>query len=158
MTNPLSLFMPVLPGTTLKSVIDLLNNPEVQAQIDEAVRNIGTVHFARFLLLDRSQPNFQPKLTQLNTPSDTLVIGVITEYDGDFDPYISDFVSQLGEVFDAILNLVVGGAAVVPVADHVEEFNNFITANDASQHQPNESLRAAYPQTVQQILAAFPPS
>ena len=35
-------------------------------------------------------------------------------------------------------------------------FAAFIAQNDASQHQPNEGMFAAYPQTVQQILAAFP--
>ena len=112
------------------------------------------MHFARFVLLDRSQPNLLPVLSTI-TSSDNLVIAVITEYDGSFDAYIQDFVSQLGGVFDKLLSFVVGGAALLPVADHVPAFEAFIKANDASQHKPNESLYSAYPQTVQQILAAF---
>ena len=153
MTSPLSLFMPVLPGTKLASIIGaLLQN---QSAIDAALASIGTVHFARFLLLDRAQPNLQPKLLHAEQPSDTLVIAVITDYDGSFDAYISDFCAQLGPVFDALLAFVVGGAAVSPVQNNVAAFEAFITANDASQHQPNTGLYAAYPQTVQLILAAF---
>ena len=88
-------------------------------------------------------------------PSNTLIIGVVTEYDGDFNAYIQDFVSQLGNVFDALLGFVVGGAALIPVANNVTAFEAFITVNDASQHVPNNTLYSAYPQTVQQILAAF---
>lgn len=152
MTSPLTLMMPVLPGTSLISIAATL--AESQKQIDAALESIGTVHFARFLLLDSSQPNLQPNMKDV-APSNTLIIGVVTEYDGDFNAYIQDFVSQLGNVFDALLGFVVGGAALIPVANNVTAFEAFITVNDASQHVPNNTLYAAYPQTVQQILAAF---
>lgn len=58
-------------------------------------------------------------------------------------------------MFDALLQFVDGGSALVPVKDHVQAFTKFIAANDASQHAPNTGLYAAYPQTVQQVLAAF---
>ena len=151
MTSPLSLMMPVLPGTSLLKIAAALEGS--QQQIDAALLSIGTVHFARFLLLDRSQPNLQPKLSSVIS-SDSLIIGVVTEYDGNFNAYIQDFVSQLGSVFDKLLSFVVGGAALIPVANNVAAFEAFITANDASQHLPNNTLYAAYPQTVQQILAA----
>jgi hypothetical protein len=153
MANPLSLLMPVIPGTTLGTLL------KTQAgrtdEIDAALASIGTVHFARFLFLDRSQPNLIPLLSDIDKPSDTLVIAVITEYDGSFSAYISDFVAQLGAVFDAMLVNVVGGAAVIPVQNNVQAFEAFIAANDASQHVPNNTLYSAYPQTVQQVLAAF---
>ena len=152
MANPLTLMMPVLPGTSLISIAATL--AESQKQIDAALESIGTVHFARFLLLDSSQPNLQPNMKDV-LPSNTLIIGVVTEYDGDFNAYIQDFVSQLGNVFDALLGFVVGGAALIPVANNVTAFEAFITVNDASQHVPNNTLYSAYPQTVQQILAAF---
>lgn len=151
MTNPLTLMMPVLPGASLIDLISTLE--ESRAQIDVALESIGTVHFARTVLLDRSKPNLQPDM-QSTTTSDTLIIGVITEYDGNFNDYIHDFVAQLGGVFDALLPFVIGGAALTPVANHVAALDDFISANDASQHIPNDSLYAAYPQTVQQILAA----
>ena len=151
MTSPLSLMMPCLPGTSLVAVAATL--VEAQKQIDAALEDIGTVHFARFLMLDRSQANLQPQLKTATT-SDSLIIGVVTEYDGDFNAYIQDFVTQLGDVFDALLKFVVGGAALTPVINNVPAFQAYITVNDASQHIPNNSLYAAYPQTVQQILAA----
>ena len=153
MTSPLSLFMPVLPNTKPLAIVEALAGSQVA--IDAALKSIGTVHFARFSLLDTSKPNLQPDMLAINTPSSTLVIGVITEYDGDFNAYISDFVAQLGAVFDTLLGFVVGGAAITPVANNLAAFEAFITLNDASQHQPNESLYAAYPQTVQQVVAAF---
>ena len=149
MANPLTLLMPVIPGVSLSELAKALEgNGDA---INEALTEVGTVHFARFVLLDRSQPNLLP----VSNTSDGLVIGVITEYDGSFDAYIQDFVAELGGVFDKLLAFVVGGKALIPVANNVAAFEAFITANDASQHQPNESLYSAYPQTVQQILAAF---
>ena len=148
MASPLTLLMPLLPGTNPTDVGATL--AKYQATIDTALTSIGTVHFARFLLLDRSTANLQPG----GTASDQFVLAVITEFDGSFQAYIGDFVSQIGDVFDALLKFVVGGQALIPVANNVNAFSAFVAANDASEHQPNEGLYAAYPQTVQQILAA----
>lgn len=150
MTSPLCLLMPVLPGTSPDSIGALL--AESQASIDAALSSIGTVHYARFALLDRAVPNLQPVMS--NTPSDSLVIGVITDYDGSFDAYIEDFVAQLGEVFDGLLKFVKDGAGLIPVKNNVAAFEAFIKLNDASQHQPNTGLYSAYQATVQQILAS----
>lgn len=155
MANPITLFMPVIPGVSPQVVNELLTKG--RPAINTALRAIGTVHFARFTLLDRSQPNLQLDINKMGEPSDTLVIGIITEYDGDFDAYISDFVAHLGGVFNALLECIIGGAAVTPVADNIVEFQALVTANDASQHEPNISLYSAYPQTVQKILAVFEP-
>lgn len=119
---------------------------------------MGTVHFARFLFLDTSKPNLQPDLNPASTSQGPFVIGVVTEFDGDFDAYIQDFVNKVGNIFDLLLQFVVGGAALIPVANNVQDFTDFIALNDASQHAPNQGLYQAYPQTVQQIKAKFPPS
>jgi len=149
MASPLTLLMPIIPGTNLTDLAVTLQ--KYQAVIDSALTSIGTVHYARFLLLDRSTANLQPS----GAASDQLVLAVITEFDGSFQAYIGDFVAQIGEVFDALLQFVVGGAALTPVANNVAAFSAFVSANDASEHQPNEGLYSAYPQTVQQILACF---
>lgn len=161
MASPLTLLMPIIPGTNPAEIAGALE--KFQPQINAALTSIGTVHYARFLLLDRSVANLQPSLT---ASSDQLVLAVITEYDGSFSKYIGDFVSQIGDVFNALLAFVVGGAAVIPVQNNVAAFNAFIIANDASQHFPNNGqttpgagqgpggLYEAYPQTVQQILAS----
>ena len=150
MANPLTLLMPVIPGTNPLSIAEALQ--KYDKELDEALTSIGTVHYARTLLFDRKSPNLQPT----SEPSDAYVLAVITEYDGSFEAYIQDFVSQVGEVFDALLQFVVGGKEVTPVAEHVSQFEAFITKNDASQNPPNDKpLFEAYPQTVQQILACF---
>jgi hypothetical protein len=151
MASPLTLLMPVLPGQ-IQNVSKSLG--QYQAQLDAALQSIGTVHYARTLILDASQANLQPA----QNPNDSFVIGIITEYDGSFTDYIGDFVAQVGTIFDAMLVYVVGGAAVVPVANNVAAFQAFVTQYDASQHSPNTSLFQAYPYTVQQILAAGIPT
>jgi hypothetical protein len=147
MANPLSLLMPVLPGTSLETIATTLG--QHGPQLDAALASIGTVHYARTLLLDRSNTNLQPGTAS----ADSYVIAIITEYDGSFDDYIFAFVKQVGPVFDALLQFVEGGAAVIPVANNVAAFEAFVTAYDASQHAPNTGLYQAYDFTVQKILA-----
>lgn len=149
MASPLTLLMPVIPGTSPEVIAATL--AKYQPVLDQALTSIGTVHYARTLLLDAANANLQPGLEG----NAKYVIAVITEYDGSFDAYIQDFVSQVGTVFDALLQFVVGGQALIPVANNVAAFEAFITANDASQHQPNTGLYQAYTATVQQILAAL---
>jgi hypothetical protein len=148
MASPLTLLMPIIPGTSPLEIGAALE--KYNTEIDTALTSIGTVHYARFLLLDRAAPNLQP-----SGPSDQLVLAVITEFDGSFQAYIGDFVSQIGDVFNALLQFVVGGAAVTPVQSNMAAFSAFVTANDASEHQPNEGLYQAYTATVQQILASL---
>lgn len=147
--NPLTLMMPVIPGTSPEKIAATLAS--AQGDLDAALTSVGTVHFARFVFFDTSQANLQPAMSS----SGPFVIGVITEYDGSFDAYIQDFVNKVGAIFDALLQFVEGGPALIPVSNNVQAFTAFIAANDASQHAPNQGLYAAYPQTVQQILAAF---
>jgi len=147
MASPLTLLMPVLPGK-IQDISQTLG--QYQSKLDAALTSIGTVHYARTLVLDASVANLQPG----TNANDSYVLAIITEFDGSFDAYINDFVSGVGPIFDAVLPFVVGGAAVVPVADNVAAFEAFVTLNDASQHAPNTSLYQAYTYTVQQILAA----
>jgi len=152
MANPLTLLMPVIPGTKPADIAAAL--AQYGPQLDAALNSIGTVHYARTVYLDTSATNLQPG-TSATGP---FVLGIITEYDGSFDDYIGDFVNVVGTVFDALLQFIVGGAAVTPVANNVAQFSAFITANDASQHAPNNGLFQAYPYTVQDIKAAGIPS
>jgi hypothetical protein len=146
--NPLTLVMPLSPGAEAK-VGELLASQ--QAAIDNALSVVGTVHFARFVLFDAASPNLAP------TPgsSGPFSLAVITTYDGDFDIYIQDFVAQLGDVFNALLELTPDAAGLVPVKDNVAAFTAWIKQNDLSQQPPNGGLSqyAAYPYTVQTILA-----
>jgi len=149
MASPLTLIMPIIPGTNLQTIATTL--AQYQPQLDAALQSIGTVHYARTLVFDLSQPNLQPGLNP--NPKDNFAFAVITEFDGSFNAYIQDFVSQVGTVFDALLQFVIGGQALIPVANNVQAFEQFITINDASQNPPNTGLFQAYTFTVQQILA-----
>lgn len=147
--NPLTLIMALEDGADPDQLREVLarNRPA----LDAALEAVGTVHYARFLLLDTSQANLQPS----GSPSGPLVLAVITTYDGDFALYVQDFVAQLGDVFDALLRFTADGASLVPVRDHVRAFTAWVAANDASQQPPNSELSqyAAYPYTVQAIKA-----
>lgn len=147
MANPLTLLMPIVPKTDPAVIIQTIGAN--QDKINAALTSIGTVHFARFLILDASAPNLQPG----GGGTGNLVLAVITEYDGDFNAYISDFVDQIGFVFDALLPVVVGGKGLVPVAQNLNAFTSFVQANDASQNKLEPGLYSAYDYTVQQILA-----
>ena len=71
------------------------NKDEIYAGLD----NVGTVHFARFVIVDDN-------------------ICMFSVYDGDFTNYIRDFIATIGSVFDAVVGLVEGGDAVIP-SEHV---------------------------------------
>jgi hypothetical protein len=107
--------------------LPLEKNP-VTAALDE----IGTVHFARFVFLDEDR------------------LAVITTYDGDFEPYIMDFVDYVGPVFDDLLQHMVD-APDLPVEQHRQEFLAYVRKYDLTCVPPFYSAYAA--RTVQDILA-----
>ena len=151
MANPLTFVMPLAEGVDPAKLQAALG--QLQAQIDAALEAVGTVHFARFVVFDRSSPNLQPR-----SADGPFSLAIITSYDGDFDVYIQDFVNQLGPIFDELLKFSADGGGLVPVASNVQAFTEYIAANDASQQPPNKefSLYSAYPYTVQQVLANAP--
>jgi hypothetical protein len=86
------------------------NKDEIYAGLD----NVGTVHFARFVIVDDK-------------------ICMFSVYDGDFTNYIRDFIATIGSVFDAVVNLVEGGEAVIPSEQNVEKFIEWVHAHDMYQ-------------------------
>jgi hypothetical protein len=86
------------------------NKDEIYAGLD----NVGTVHFARFVIVDDN-------------------ICMFSVYDGDFTNYIRDFIATIGSVFDAVVKLVEGGDAVVPSERNVEKFIDWVHAHDMYQ-------------------------
>jgi hypothetical protein len=83
-------------------------------EIFSGLDNVATVHFARFDLIGD-------------------YICMLSVYDGDFTNYIRDFICTLGNVFDAVVELVEGGKAVIPTTEHVEEFIDWVHAHDLFQ-------------------------
>jgi hypothetical protein len=86
------------------------NADEIFAGLD----NVGTVHFARFLLLDDK-------------------LCMISVYDGDFSNYIRDFIATIGSVFDDIMLLVEGGHELRPTEENIEKFIDWVHAHDLFQ-------------------------
>jgi hypothetical protein len=97
-------------GRALAALAIAQNKDEIYAGLD----NVGTVHFARFVIVDNN-------------------ICMLSVYDGDFTNYIRDFIATIGSVFDNVVELVVGGEDVIPSEQHVEKFIDWVHAHDMYQ-------------------------
>jgi hypothetical protein len=124
--NPLNLMLTVIPGQEQTLATYLAEN---QAAINAALTKVGTVHFARFLMVPGTQYLF-----------------VITTYDGDFNAYIQAFTNIVGDVFNKLLSCV-NPAPPLPVQQNVAAFQAFV-----AQYNVPTGLYSAYPNcTVVQI-------
>lgn len=86
------------------------NREAIYAGLD----NVGTVHFARFVIIDNN-------------------ICMLSVYDGDFTNYIRDFIATIGNVFNAVVELVEDGQAVIPCERNVEAFIEWVHQRDLFQ-------------------------
>jgi len=75
-----------------------------QDKIKSALESLSFVHFARFI------PSW-----------DGRALMVTTEFDGELDPYVLDFVIALGDVFDTLMGYVTD-PPTLPVREHPDEF------------------------------------
>lgn len=152
MANPLTLIMALKDDLELKSIEHVLKQQE--GAISQALTLLGTVHFARLVVLDVSAADLQPS----DASKGPYKLAVIMAYDGDFAWFIKDFANYVGPALDKLLALTSDGAALRPVKDHVSEFSSYVAANDASQHTPNDGLKmyGAYSYPVEQIVAEMP--
>lgn len=88
----------------------------VAANIDElftGLSNVGTVHFARFDLINGN-------------------LCMFSVFDGDFRAYIRDFIMVFGSVFDSLLGLV-EDPPPSPCTKHPEAFIDWIHRHDSFQ-------------------------
>lgn len=110
----MNLVMPLKDKTAVGRAMAALavaqNTDELYAGLD----NVGTVHFARFLIVDNN-------------------MCMVSCYDGDFSNYIRDFVAQLGTVFDGVVALIEGGDAMIPTRDNIDAFIDWVHDRDAYQ-------------------------
>lgn len=129
--------------TGLNLVLELKNPTQMPAllatisasteAVHKALESLHYVHFARFL----------------PTPDGSALL-VITEFDGDLESYLMDFVAVLGDVFTQIL-MFVKDAPRLPVNRYPRDFVAFVDAHDDERFQP----WSAYPSmTVIDILNA----
>jgi hypothetical protein len=111
----------------LKALLD-----EVYPRVAQALAQVGTVHFARFVFLEN------------NTK-----LAIITTFDGSFEGYIKDFIEQAGELFDAMLQHM-KDAPPLPVRTYRQEFIDYVRTVNVT---PAVPFYSAYPAlTVQNIL------
>jgi hypothetical protein len=68
--------------------------------------------------------------------------GVIATFDDDFDVYLDLFISEIGSVFDIILAHM-KDAPPLPVADHPNEFHDYVRTNNQELVAP---FYSAYPE------------
>jgi hypothetical protein len=134
--NPLTLVMTIRSTDDhriLQSKLgDLQSLPRDRNPVIAALDKIATVHFARFVFIDETR------------------LAVITTYDGDFDAYINEFVDNVGDVFNDLLQHM-DDAPPLPVQQHRQEFLDYVLRNDLRCLPP---FYSAYPErTVLDILS-----
>lgn len=129
--TPLTCIMPIKSAEDADKLAALLVH--AKPKVDAALTDLSTVHFARFVFLQNR--------TQL---------AIITEYDGDFEGYISDFAIHIGEVFDALFKHI-ENPPPAPVAQNRDAFIEWVRERDV----PHSGFFSAYPKSkVVDILAA----
>lgn len=114
---------------------------EIQAASPEknpiwiALDKLRIVHFARFVFLEN------------NTK-----LAIITTYDGSFEDYLNEFIDEIGDIFNALLQHM-AGAPLLPVQQNRDAFGDYVKANNLGGIEP---FYSAYPQaTVLDIQAAL---
>lgn len=110
----MNLVMPLKDKTAVGRAMAALavaqNTDELYAGLD----NVGTVHFARFVIVGNN-------------------LCMFSVYDGDFTNYIRDFIATIGTVFDAVVAVIEGGDAVIPCERNIEAFIEWVHAHDMYQ-------------------------
>jgi hypothetical protein len=130
----MNLLMPLKDPSPIgraKAVMALAENVD---EIFSGLDNVGTVHSARFLLIEN-------------------YICMMSVYDGDFDNYIRDFISTIGSVFDALMLLVEGGDVLRPCEKNIELFIDWVRDHDLFQ-APDYPLDLLVLQDRQKGIAA----
>jgi hypothetical protein len=110
----MNLLMPLKDPSPIgraKAVMALAQNVD---EIFSGLDNVGTVHSARFLLVED-------------------YICMLSVYDGDFSNYIRDFIATIGSVFDDLMELVEGGDKLRPCEENIEIFIDWVRAHDLFQ-------------------------
>lgn len=137
--SPLTLIMTIRSPEDFQAlnarILEIQAAPSERNPIWIALDKLRIVHFARFVFLEN------------NTK-----LAIITTYDGSFEDYLNEFIDEIGDVFNALLQHM-DGAPPLPVQQNREAFGNYVKANDRGGIEP---FYSAYPQaTVLDIQAAL---
>jgi hypothetical protein len=137
--NPLTLVMTIRSTEDFQAlnarIQKIQSAPPEQNPIWAALDKLRIVHFARFVYLEN------------NTK-----LAIITTYDGSFEDYLNEFIDEIGDVFNALLQHM-DGAPPLPIQQNRSAFRDYVKANDLGGIGP---FYSAYPQaTVLDIQAAL---
>lgn len=109
----MNLVMPLKNKTAIGRAQAAFVVGSVLDEIYSGLDNVGTVHMARFSIVDNNLLMF-------------------SFYDGDFHTYIRDFIMTLGNAFDGVVALI-EDPPPLPCWQHVDEFIAWVHARDAFQ-------------------------
>jgi hypothetical protein len=127
--SPFFLIFPIKSQADMQTLA--LTLPPLIPKMFDAADTIGTLHFARFVVLGPT------------------TLAFVSEYDGDFRDYIMDFTKHLGQVFDTVFAHVVD-APPTPVAKNAEALIEWVKEHNLDPL----AFYCAYPTlTVQDIKA-----
>jgi hypothetical protein len=111
--TPMNLVMPLRYPLVASRALFAQMLFEAADEILAGLNNVGTLHFARFDIIDGN-------------------LCMFSIYDGDFNGYIRDFIGTIGEAFDAIMAFV-KDPAPTPCGQYVDEFIAWVGRHDALQ-------------------------
>jgi hypothetical protein len=137
--SPLTLIMTIRSAEAFQALNALIQKiqsaPPEQNPIWAALDKLRIVHFARFVFLEKN--------TRL---------AIITTYDGSFEDYLNEFIDEIGDIFNTLLQYM-DGAPPLPIQQNRSAFRDYVKANDLGGIGP---FYSAYPQaTVLDIQAAL---
>jgi hypothetical protein len=137
--NPLTLVMRIKSPQDFQElearIRQIQSVPPERNPIWIALDKLKIVHFARFVFLENN--------TRL---------AIITTYDGSFEDYLNEFIDEIGDVFNALLQHM-DEAPPLPVQRNRDAFHQYVKAHDLGCIQP---FYSAYPRaTVLDIQAAL---
>lgn len=137
--SPLTLIMTIRSPEDFQAlnarILEIQAAPPEKNLIWIALDKLRIVHFARFVFLEN------------NTK-----LAIITTYDGSFEDYLNEFIDEIGDIFNALLQHM-DGAPPLPIQQNRSAFQDYVKANDLSGIEP---FYSAYPQaTVLDIQAAL---
>jgi hypothetical protein len=111
--TPMNLVMPLrFPQVAFRGQLGKMLFQQTD-QILVGLNNVGTVHFARFDVIDGN-------------------LCMFSIFDGDFTGYIRDFIGVIGQAFDGIMEFV-KDPAPTPCGSNVDEFIDWVRRHDALQ-------------------------
>jgi hypothetical protein len=110
----MNLIMPLKDKSPVGRALAALAIAQNKDAIFAGLNNVGTVHFARFVIVGDN-------------------ICMFSVYDGDFTNYIRDFIATIGSVFNAVVALVEDGEKVTPCEKNVDAFIEWVHERDLYQ-------------------------